>query len=820
MKLSTVAASGALAVVVGWVPTVPGAFRDALAAARPQAAASAPVASRSPEPILDRFCVPCHNEDLRTAGLALDAMDVTDVGAAAEAWEKVVRKLRARLMPPAGRPRPTHAAYDAAVSYIETALDDDARADINPGRTDTLRRLSRTEYRNAIRDLLALDIDVASLLPADDLSHGFDNVSLGGLSPTLLDRYLSSAATISRLAVGTQIRDPLVNTFVLPSDLAQDHHIDGLPFGTRGGLVRNHTFPVDGEYLLAVRLGRDRLGDNVAGLHEAHQLEVTVDGERAVLWGLDPASAGPGPGDPGALSSDDLPDVRLNVRTAVRAGLREVGVAFLSKSSALIDAARQPFQRRHTHDTGDQRTQPVVYSLTITGPLGPGRATDTPSRRRILVCHPLDAGDAERCAKLVIATLARRAYRRPVTDEDLRPLLAYYHEGWRDGGFDAGIELALRGLLANPHFLFRIERDAAEAALGTPYRISDVELASRLSFFLWSSIPDDELLDLAIAGSLREPAVTAQQVRRMLADERSSTLVTDFAGQWLQLRNVAAADPDSRLFPDFDEDLRRAFRRETELLFESVAREDRSVLDLLNADYTFVNERLARHYGIPNVYGGRFRRVALGPGSVRGGLLGQGSILTVTSYPTRTSPVLRGKWILENLLGTPPPPPPPDVPPLPEGNQEATSLTMRERMVAHRRNAVCAACHAHMDPVGLSLENFDAVGRWRSQSEAGTAIDASGALPDGTAFDGAAGLRQALLDRPDLFVTTFTEKLLTFALGRGLEYYDAPAVRAILREASDNDYLFSSIVQGIVRSVPFRMRRSAARQSDNPELAR
>ena len=744
-------------------------------------------------------------------------MDVANVSDAPELWERVVRKLRARLMPPIGRPRPTDAAYDAAVSYLQTALDDASTAAINPGRSDSLRRLNRTEYRNVIRDLLALDIDVTALLPADDSSHGFDNISLGGLSPTLLERYLLAAGTIGRLVIGTQVRAPMVDTVVLPSDLNQDYHIHGLPFGTRGGLVRRQPFPVDGEYLLQVRLGRDRLGDFVAGIRESHQLEITLDGERVALWTLNPASGSPRPGEPSAALREELADARLKLRVSVRAGPREVGVAFLRKSSALIDAARQPFQRRHTHDTGDQRTQPVVYSLTITGPLTPGGGADTPSRQRIFVCHPDTAegeevasdADETRCARQILATLARRAYRRPVTAEDLEPLLSYYHEGRADGGFEVGIGLALRGLLANPHFLFRIERDPPDVPPGTAYRISDVELASRLSFFLWSSGPDDELLDVAIEGTLHEPAVLERQVLRMLADDRSDALVGNFAAQWLYLRNVASTDPDSRLFPDFDEDLRRAFRRETELLFESVIRENRSVLDLLNADYTFVNERLARHYGIPKVYGSRFRRVTLGPESVRGGLLGQGSILTVTSYPTRTSPVLRGKWILENILGTPPPAPPPDVPPLPESATGGQVLSMRERMAQHRRNAACATCHAQMDPVGLSLEHFDAVGRWRTRGEAGTAIDASGALPDGILFDGASGLRAALLNRPELFVDTVTEKLLTYALGRGLGYYDAPAVRAVSREAVHADYRFASIVMGIVRSVPFQMRRSA-----------
>jgi hypothetical protein len=773
-------------------------------------------APASPRAVLNRYCVSCHNQRVRTADLALDEIDPANVSQATETWEKVVRKLRGRVMPPVGRPRPDESAYEAVTTALQAALDAAAAAHLNPGRTDTFRRLNRTEYRNVIRDLLALDVDVSTLLPADDSSHGFDNVSVSGLSPMLFERYLMAARKISRLAIGTQVRAPIAETVVLPLDLTQDYHVDGMPFGTRGGLRREFTFPADGEYTFEVRLGRDRLGDSVAGLRDSHELDVTIDGERVQSWTLNPELRTP---QSTVRSRDELADAGLNVRLPVKAGPHQIGVTFRIKSSALIDAARQPFLRRHTPDAGDQRTQPVVHMVTIAGPFAVAGAGATPSRRRIFGCRPeadsftptAPSEEEMRCARSVLETLARRAYRRPVTDQDLQPLVGYYTEGRSDGGFEAGIEMALRGLLASPDFLFRIERDPVGVMPGAAYRVSAIELASRLSFFLWSSMPDDELLALAAQGTLTGPVILEQQVTRMLADGRSKALADDFASQWLYLRNVASTTPDARLFPDFDEALRAAFTRETELLFESIVREDRSVLDLLTANYTFVNERLARHYGIANVYGDRFRRVTLPTDSVRGGLLGQGSILTVTSYATRTSPVQRGKWILGNILGMPPPPPPPNVPPLPENNSPAAvPLTMRERMAQHRGNPACASCHAQMDPVGLSLENFDAVGRWRSHSETGTPIDVSGGLPDGSVFEGVAGLRRAVLRRPELFVSAMTEKLLTYALGRGIEPYDGPAIRSIAHAAASNDFRFSSLAMGIARSVPFQMRRAAA----------
>ena len=770
--------------------------------------------------IINQYCVGCHNDRAKTAGLTLATVDLQRVGEQAETWEKVVRKLRGRMMPPPGRPRPDEATYDSMVSYLETSLDRSATANPNPGRTETFHRLNRAEYQNAIRDLLALEVDVSSLLPKDDVSHGFDNVGVGEFSPTLLERYLTAAQKVSRLALGSPVPSPASHIVVLPADLTQEDHFDGLPFGTRGGTIVRYTFPRDGTYDIQIRLSRDR-NENVEGLTEPQQVELTLDGKRIQLFTVSPSR-----NHSDRYYSDEAVDKDLKSRVPVPAGPHELAVTFPRRTFALPETERQP-HKAHFNMDRHPRIQPAVYSVSVTGPFDAGGAADTPSRRRIFVCHPTSlaselrrgspkpgeggpAGASEEldCARTIIATLARRAYRRPVTDADLQSPLAFYKDARAEEGFEAGIEMALRAVLASTEFLFRIERDPRNVAPNTAYRVSDVELASRLSFFLWSSIPDDELLGLAIGEKLKEPAVLEQQVRRMLADPRAQALVTNFAGQWLYLRNLAAANPDTRMFPDFDDNLRQAFRRETELFFESIVKEDHNVLDLLRANYTFVNERLARHYGIPNVYGSRFRRVMLGEDSVRGGLLGQGSILTVTSYANRTSPVLRGKWILENILGTPPPPPPPNVPPLKDNNAGGKALSMRERMAQHRVNPACSGCHQLMDPAGLSMENFDAIGRWRTRTEAGTAVDSSGGLPGGSTFEGVAGLRKALVSRPELFVTTATEKLLTYALGRGVEYYDAPTVRAITREAHSNDYRFSSLVLGIVKSSPFQMRQT------------
>ena len=751
--------------------------------------------------LVNRYCLGCHNDRALQGGLSLEAAPLDDVAGHAEVWERVVRKLRAGAMPPEGAARPDDAAYRGLLDHVETALDARAEATPDPGRTDTFRRLNRTEYRNAVRDLLDLDVDVAALLPRDDASYGFDNVGLVELSPTLMERYLAAAQKISRLAVGSSAVAPGSRVVTLRPDLTQEAHLEGLPLGTRGGAVVDHTFPLDGEYEIEVRLARNR-NENVEGLRDPHVVEMLLDGERLKLFTVVPDR-----NRLGGYYADEGVDKHLNLRLHVAAGPHTVGAAFLRKNAALIETERQPYQAQFNQDR-HPRQQPAVHSISVSGPFDPSGAGDTPSRRRIFTCRPADAADEADCAARIVSALARRAFRRPVSYGDVEMPLSFYERGRAAGGFEAGIELALRALLTSPEFIFRIEEDPQDAAPGTPYRLGDFALASRLSFFLWSSIPDDELLDLAEAGRLRDPRVREAQVRRMLADPRAGALTANFAGQWLHLRNLEAAAPNLRRFPDFDDNLRRAFRRETELLFGSVVDQDRSVLDLLQADYTFLNERLARHYGISGVYGSRFRRVDLPPGSPRGGLLGHGSVLTVTSYATRTSPVLRGKWILDNLLGMPPPPPPANVPPLEEPEPGVAARSMRERMEAHRVNPACAACHRLMDPAGLALENFDAIGRWRDRGEDWSPIDARGSIPGGGEFDGMAGLRDAVLARPHVFAGAVAEKLLTYALGRGLDHNDGPAVRRIVRGAADEDYRFSSLVLGIVESIPFQMRRS------------
>ncbi len=744
---------------------------------------------------MESNCLDCHDKATHKAGLALDDLLAKDIGPNAEAWEKVVRKLTARQMPPQEAPRPQEREYDAAVAWLESSLDAAAAKSPNPGRGETFRRLNRTEYRNVIRDLLGLEVDVASLLPADESSHGFDNVTVADLSPTLLNRYISAAQKISRLAVGVAPQSPRGDTVRIRPDVTQDSHAEGLPIGTRGGALISHNFPVDGEYEIQVHLMRDR-NEGIEGLSEPHELEVLMDRERAALFTVRPPAKG---------DSDQTIDANLKSRFKVTAGPHKLGVTFLKKPSSLLETSRQPLNV-HFNFYRHPRIGPAVYEVSIVGPFAASGSGDTPSRRRIFISRPTGEGDEEDCAKRILASLARQAYRRPVEDDDLKSLLEFYRQGRAEGGFEAGIETALSSLLVNPQFLFRIQRDPPGVPRATAYRIDGVELASRLSFFLWSSAPDEELLDLAVRGELSRPDVLEKQVRRMLADDRSQSLVSNFASQWLYLRNLEAMTPDMRLFPDFDDNLRQALRRETELLFASVLREDRSVLDLIKADHTYLNERLARHYGISHVHGSRFRRVSVDEESHRGGLLRQGSILTVTSYATRTSPVIRGHWVLQNLVGTPPPPPPPDVPAL-KDNTVSSLLSMRERLKQHRTNAACASCHRQMDPVGFSLENFDAVGRWR-KTDAGTVIDAAGGLVDGSEFSGVSGLEQALLKRPELFVRTLTEKLLTFGLGRGVEYYDAPAVRQIVQDARADNYRFSRLIIGIVKSTPFQMRKS------------
>jgi mono/diheme cytochrome c family protein len=746
---------------------------------------------------LDRYCVTCHNQRLVTAGLKLDDADVANPGIGAELWEKVVRKLRTGMMPPPNMPQPSTEDRVALLSWLETSLDKAAAAKPNPGRTETLRRLNRTEYQNAIRDLLAVDIDAASLLPADESGHGFDNVTVGDLPPALLDRYISAAQKISALAIGSTQTSLQSDIIRVPPDVTQEGHVDGLPIGTRGGVLFPYTFAQNGEYDIQIYLARGYSGD-VDGLKDPqpHEIKVLLDrtpiGEFTVQR--------PDNGD------DSLIDKNLKIRVPVTAGPHQVGVTFVKNSSSLIETGRQPLQSRF-NERRSPRITPAISQVSVTGPYAAKGADDTPSRDRIFVCRATDASGEDACAKKILSALTRRAYRRPISEADLERPMAFYREGKSERDFDAGIGKALTAVLVNPEFLFRVEADPAKTAAGAAYRISDLELASRLSFFLWSSVPDDALLDSAIRGELRRPEVLDRHVRRMLADPRSYNLASNFAGQWLRLRNVTSVDPNVRLYPDFDDNLRQAFRTETELFVDSVVREDRRVLDLLRADYTFLNERLAKHYGIPNVYGSRFRRVELAPDSRRGGLLRQGSVLAVTSYATRTSPVIRGVWVLSNIVGAPPPPPLPNVPAL-DGNVPA-NLPVRERMAAHRASPVCASCHRTIDPVGFTLENFDAVGRWRDNEGDSGSIDVSGTLPGTGDIKGVSGLEDALLQRPELFAATLTEKLMTFALGRGVEYYDAPAVRKILREAQPGGYRFSSLILGIVNSAPFQMRRSS-----------
>ncbi len=751
--------------------------------AQPEAAAAEATSARA---VLDRYCVACHNARTLTAGLALDAVDPARVADHAEVWEKVLRKLRTRTMPPAPRPRPDAESYAALVAYFETALDRAAEAAPDPGRP-ALQRLNRAEYVNAVRDLLALEVDGQALLPADESGYGFDNIGdVLTVSPGLLDRYLLAAAKISRQAVGDPTLRPTTALYRTSPLLAQDGRVsEDLPFGSRGGLAVRHHFPLDAEYVVRVALrGRSRAG---------HALEIRLDRERVARFDL----------------GERAP---LEVRVPVAAGTRLLGVSFVEalEHSLPLDG-RPPPPPITSFAFTLYPNDPSVERVEIVGPYAGRTPADTPSRRAIFTCHPDTAAEETACAERIVADLARRAYRRPVTTADTAPLLAAYLAGREEGGgFEDGVRWAIEALLVSPKFLFRVEEPPAGAAPGAPYRVGDLDLASRLSFFLWSSIPDDELVDLAARGRLREPGVLEGQVRRMLDDPRAQALVENFAGQWLYLRNLPSVAPDTVRFPEFDDNLRRALRLETELFVASQIREDRGVLDLLRADYTFINERLARHYGIPGVYGGHFRRVAYRDDR-RAGLLGHGSLLTVTSYPHRTSPVLRGKWLLENLLGAPPPPPPPDIPELDEPGDRAAPATMRERMARHRASPACATCHAKIDPLGFALENFDAVGRWRAREDgAGTPIDASGALPDGAPFDGPAAFREALLREPwaTEFATTVTEKLLTYALGRGLEHYDAPAVRRILRDAQPGGYRWSSLIQGVVESLPFQLRRA------------
>ena len=832
--------TSALALVIGAgsIPVLPAASGYVLTAATAQAPAAASSSATATRAVLDQYCVTCHNErvmrgegeppslrvsQLRAAGLALDAVDVTEPGANADVWERVILRLRAGSMPPAGRPRPDTATYDAVATWLETEIDRAAVASLNPGRTHTVHRLTRTEYRNAIRDLFALDIDVAAMLPGDETSDtGFDNnADVLSMTTAQLERYLSAARRITRLATGLPPAVPEFETFDVPLLLRQDDRQNAdLPIGSRGGIAIRHYFPADGEYLIRIRL-RTNWQDFIQGMGTPHRLDIRIDGAlvtRFTVGGEAPGRPIPSTftatgdaGDPRWEEYVRNADDGLEVRVPVEAGPRLVGVSFVRKLSE-PEGILQPRQ------AGEVLSNEIFYdgnasvhSVAIGGPYritGPG---DTPSRREIFVCQPESRADEETCATTILSRLARRAYRRPVTAGDVRVLLGFFETGRRTGGsFDAGIQLALERLLVEPKFLLRIERDPAEAPPGRPYRLSDLEVASRLSFFLWSSIPDEVLLDLADRGQLTEPRILEQQVRRMLDDGRAKALVDNFATQWLQLRRLSDVVGDPVAFPDFDANLVEAFRRESELFIASTLREDRSVLDLLRADHTFVNERLARHYGLRGIYGNRFRRVTLPNTERRGGLLAHGGLLALTSYPNRTSPVLRGKWLLDTILNAPPPAPPPNVPPLPERGDGGRPMSVRERLEQHRSNPVCASCHASIDPPGFALENFDGLGAWRTVDEGGNPVDATATMPSGVTVEGLSGLRALLVEQPARFVGTVTEKLLAYALGRQLEHYDQPTVRQIVRDAATEDYRWSSLILGIVESPAFLMRNAQA----------
>ena len=784
----------------------PAAGGTLAAAAVAQSATTAPEAPGADtfRAVIGRYCLTCHNDRTRVADLTLESVDLDHVGPDAATWEKVLVKLRAQTMPPPPRPRPDGATYVAFATWLETAIDRAAEAAPDPGRP-TVRRLNRTEYANAVRDLLAVEVDGDALLPADDMAFGFDNnADMQRLSAGLLERYLSAAARVSRLAIGDPDVRPGIRSYRVPRMDAQAARAgESLPFGSRGGAVIRHHFPVDGEYVVRVH-SQNSIGGGVRPPSEPERLDVRLDGVRLRGFTLQ-APPRPAPGESRRREPPPIPSVRF----AAAAGPHELAVTFAERLAAPEGVAPARLPVSNVLFRGERGAETRVGRIDIEGPFGAAGLGETPSRRRILTCRPASREDEEPCAREILAPLARRAYRRPVTGEDLDELLGIFRAGRDEGeSFEVGIRWALERMLIDPDFLYRMEPDPVDIAAGAAYALTELQIASRLSFFLWNSIPDEELLSAAEAGRLADPGELERQVRRMLADPRAATLAGNFAGQWLHLRNMRALAPDVNAFPEFDDNLRAAFTRETELFFEHQVREDRSVVELLSADYSFLNERLARHYGIPGVHGSHFRRVRL-PGETRRGLLGQGSMLTVTSYATRTSPVLRGKWLLENILGAPPPPPPPDVPELEERATGERPRSMRERMEQHRANPVCAACHSRMDPLGFALENFDAIGKWRT-ADGGSPIDASGTLPDGAAFDGPAGLRRMLVERRAEVVEAVAAKLMTYALGRGVETADMPAIRRIVREAEAGDHRWSAIVLGIVRSTPFQMRRAAS----------
>ena len=776
--------------------------------------------------VLSKYCVTCHNGRLKTSGLQLDSLDATHVADNAEQWEKIVTKLRTGEMPPPGRPRPDAATYRAVAAALERDLEAAAAAKPHPGRVP-VHRLNRSEYTNAIRDLLGLEIDARALLSADEADQeGFDNVaSVLSVSPALLENYLSAARTISRLAVGDAGLHPVIDTFKISKALVQDERLnDDLPFGSQGGALIRYYFPLDAEYTIKVLLRRQEY-DYIVGIGEPHQLDFRLDGvriERFTVGGeakgmTTPENfAGNTQGDPAFEEYMHTADAHLEARVAVKAGLHEVGVSFVRRYWE-AEGVLQPPQTGFGRTTNEYyHGNPAVEIVLIGGPYGVPSPGDSASRRKIFTCRPTDAAGEESCARKILSTLASRAYRRPATESDVQTLLGFYRMGRLrlgsepgseprsgQGAFEAGIQRGIERILAAPSFLFRVEREPAGTVAGSAYRLDDLDLASRLSFFLWSSIPDDELRDAAVRGTLNDPSVLEQQVQRMLRDPRSKALVDNFVSRWLELSKLPGVVPDTELYPEFDENLRDAMEQETKLFVASQIHGNRSVVELLTADYSFLNERLAAHYGIRNIYGNHFRRVAFTDGT-RGGLLGQSSLLTVTSYPNRTSVTMRGRWLLANMLGAPPPPPPPDIPALMEAGVDGQPRSLRERMEMHRRNPTCASCHQRMDPLGFSLENFDAVGKWRTVSD-GAAIDPAASFPDGTRFEGIAGLRALMVGHKEDFVRTLSAKLLAYAIGRGLDYRDAPVVRRIARDAAPAGGSWSSIITGIVRSTPFGM---------------
>ncbi len=776
-------------------------------AQQPPAAASQPAEAH--QAVLSKYCYTCHNDKVKSGGLVLTGLDVSAPAKNSEAWERVIRKLEIGAMPPAGRPRPDKATADSLVRYLETDLDRAALAHPNPGRP-ALQRLNRAEYKNAIRDLLALDIDITSMVPPDTAGFGFDNnADALTLSPALMERYLSAAAKISQIALTRPRGMPTPETFFEPTDRSPGARLsDEMPFGTRGGMALHYIFQADGDYLIETRPKENGANEGFENFStEVHQLDIAIDNVKVWSAGLGgPEWTGNNRLGPQRAELEKKTLDQMKVTVHVKAGEHLVQAYFAQKTTTIVEDLFDPSLRREPYRAAGG--MPKLSFLRITGPLtGTATTGDTESRRRVLICSPSSPTD-ETCAKRIISTVGRRAYRRPLTDTEVAVPLARYRAGAKQGGFESGVEMALRSILVSPKFLFRAESQPAGIAPNTAYHVSDIDLASRLSFFIWSSIPDEALLDLAAKGALHRPEVMQQQVRRMLADPKSQALVDNFAGQWLHVRNVQTHQPSPETLFHFDDNLRTALEQEMNLFFGSLVRENRPITDLLDANYTFLNERLAKHYGIPGVQGERFQRVTLPGDSVRSGLLGKGAILMSTSYSNRTSPVIRGKWILENVFGTPPPPPPPNVPALAEVRDPRKVLPMREQMAAHRKNPVCAGCHAQMDQLGFALENFDAIGEWRDIYSSGTPVDASGQLPDGARFSGPVELRKLLRDHSDQFLTTVTDKLLTYALGRGLEASDTPAVRAIKRGAATDNYRFASLIEQIVMSTPFTERMS------------